>query len=144
MMAAALVLGAAQCAEAATIELGNVNTGSVTLKVGQTYGMGATFTKASKKAFKSSNSAVVSVSGSGTLKAKKTGKATAELILSRCSEDGSREVLGEFHLVYTSPFGGRYVGITKDTKDMSAAPVRFEGSFELTRRPAECVHIGGK
>ena len=74
----------------------------------------------------------------------KTGKATAELILSRCAEDGSREVLGEFHLVYTSPFGGRYVGITKDTKDMSAAPVRFEGSFELTRRPAECVHVGGK
>ena len=79
-----------------------------------------------------------------SLSYEKTGKATADLILSRRAADGSGEVIGEFHLVYTSPFSGRFVAVSKDIEDMSAAPVRFEGAFGLTRRPAENVPIGGK
>lgn len=86
-VAAALVVGGAQCALADTIELANVNTGSVTMKVGQSYGMGATFEKASKKTFKSSNASVVTVSSSGKLKAKKAGSATVTV---SCTSSGTK------------------------------------------------------
>lgn len=86
-MATALALGGAQTALADTISLGNVNTGKVTMKVGQSYGMGAVFEKASKKSFKSSNTSVVTVSSSGKLKAKKTGSAT---VTASCTSAGSK------------------------------------------------------
>lgn len=132
MMAAALVLGAAQCAEAATIELGNVNTGSVTLKVGQSYGMGATFTKASKKAFKSSNSAVVAVSGSGTLKAKKTGKAVVTV---SCTSSGAK-YSKQVEVKVVSPSAYKKVSSVKLKLSQSKACVGATVAAKLTFSPS--------
>lgn len=118
---AAAFAGSAQAAYAGTLTLGNVSAGNVTLKVGQTYNIGASSDTKGKISYSSTKSSVVSVSSKGKLKAKKPGKAAVGIKLK--DSDGTTRKYIDVKVVKKSQFKkvkGVTVGLTQKRAGVGA------------------------